>query len=76
MARPNGRLTTVPRRAPSAGAVRIGARMPLIAYNINSPPTGLMCKENRGGYPPQTRLQVRQAMGIPSKTGIVQVSMT
>ena len=67
-----------PRRTPSAGASVIGARMPLIAYNINLATNRLdvakkiaaAIRQSSGG------LRFVKAMGIElADRGIVQVSM-
>jgi glutamate formiminotransferase len=66
-----------PRPHPSAGAVAIGARQPLIAYNINLQTEDLKVaraiartiRESSGGLPSV------QAMGVTAASGLAQVSI-
>lgn len=66
-----------PRPHPSAGAVVVGARKPLIAYNINlrtddvrvARAVARAIRESSGG------LKHVQAMGLTSATGLAQVSI-
>ncbi|MBI3998645.1 MAG: glutamate formimidoyltransferase [Armatimonadetes bacterium] len=66
-----------PRPHPTAGAVVVGARRPLIAYNINLDTTDVAVakaiartiRESSGGLP------AVQAMGVTSATGLAQVSV-
>ena len=63
---PNGRPTSVPAQPhPSAGATVIGARMPLIAYNINLATDRLdVAKKIAAAHPhEQRRLPLRQGDG-------------